>query len=253
MNAICVIPARYASTRFPGKPLVKILDKPMIQWVYQRAKKARGFQQVLVATDDQRIAEVVRQFGGQVRLTPPDLTSGTDRVAKAVEDLDVDIVVNLQGDEPLIQPELLDELIAVFEKHSEVQVATPIKRITHLADLVNPNLVRVVKDKNNYALYFTRSIIPYLRDIPEQHEWIEKFTYYKHVGIYAYRKQFLIKLSHWNKGKLEMAEKLEQLRILEHGYKIFTLETDYESISVDTPEDLDNVIKRLKANEEGRV
>ncbi len=253
MKAICVIPARYGSTRFPGKPLAKILEKPMIQWVYERAQKAKSFQTVLVATDDQRIAQVVEQFGGKVCLTPSDLPSGTDRVALAVQDLEVDVVVNLQGDEPLIDPLLLDELVNVFKQRPDVEMATPVKKIETRADLTNPNLVRVVRDRQNFALYFSRSVVPYLRDAGDPKGWLEQFNFYKHVGIYAYRKDFLLKLTALPPGNLEQAEKLEQLRVLENGFKIFTIETHYNSISIDTPEELEMLNQQLLTQTKGQV
>jgi len=252
MIAICVIPARYGSTRFPGKPLAKILNKPMIRWVYEQAQKANKFEKVLVATDDKRIAQVVQAFGGEVCMTPSDLPSGTDRVALAVKNLQADVVVNLQGDEPLVSPHLLDRLVEVFETKPEIEVATPLKKITKIEDLSNPNLVRVVKDNNNFALYFTRSIIPFLRDVPEQQNWLNHFSFFKHVGIYAYRKNFLLKLTSLSQGSLEKAEKLEQLRILEHGHKIYTIETDYESVSVDTPQELEHLNQMLKKQTKGK-
>ncbi|MCD6376698.1 MAG: 3-deoxy-manno-octulosonate cytidylyltransferase [Caldisericaceae bacterium] len=252
MIAVCVIPARYGSTRFPGKPLAKIQGKPMIQWVYQQAKTATRFQKVLVATDDPRIEQAVKDFGGEVCLTPSELPSGTDRVARAVQQLEADVVVNLQGDEPLVEPALLDQLVEVFEKRPEVLVATPIKKIFKIEDLLNPNLVRVVKDKQNFALYFTRSVIPYLRDVPRQRDWLQYFSFYKHVGIYAYRKKFLLQLTQLPQTELEKAEKLEQLRILEHGFKIYTIETEYDSISVDTPGELEQLNQKLKNQTKGR-
>ncbi len=253
MKAICVIPARYGSTRFPGKPLAKILEKPMIQWVYERAQKAKSFQTVLVATDDKRIAQVVEQFGGKVCLTPSDVPSGTDRVALAVQDLEVDVVVNLQGDEPLIDPLLLDELVNVFKQRPDVEMATPVKKIESRADLTNPNLVRVVRDRQNFALYFSRSVVPYLRDAGDPKGWLEQFNFYKHVGIYAYRKDFLLKLTALPPGNLEQAEKLEQLRVLENGFKIFTIETHYNSVSIDTPEELEMLNQQLLTQTKGQV
>ena len=252
MIAICVIPARYGSTRFPGKPLAKILNKPMIRWVYEQAQKAKKFEKVLVATDDRRIAQVVQAFGGEVCMTPSDLPSGTDRVALAVKNLQAEVVVNLQGDAPLVSPHLLDRLVEVFETNPEIEVATPLKKITKVEDLSNPNLVRVVKDNNNFALYFTRSIIPFLRDVPEQQNWLNHFSFFIHVGIYAYRKNFLLKLTSLSQGSLEKAEKLEQLRILEHGHKIYTIETDYESVSVDTPQELEHLNQMLKKQTKGK-
>ncbi len=245
MNVWCVIPARYGSTRFPGKPLALIGDKPMIQWVYEKALQAKSIDRVLVATDDRRILQTVQDFGGQAVMTPSELPSGTDRVAFAVKDEAVDVVINLQGDEPFVQPELLDALADVFAQRDDVHLATPIKRITRYEELIDPNLVRVVIDKDGWALYFTRSVIPYLRDVPEQSSWPEHFPFFKHVGIYAYRKEFLLEFTKWASGALEQAERLEQLRVLENGRKIFTVQTEYESFSVDTPQDLKKINQLL--------
>ncbi len=245
MNVWCVIPARYGSTRFPGKPLALIGDKPMIQWVYEKALQAKSIDRVLVATDDRRILQTVQDFGGQAVMTPSELPSGTDRVAFAVKDEAVDVVINLQGDEPFVQPELLDALADVFAQRDDVHLATPVKRITRYEELIDPNLVRVVIDKDGWALYFTRSVIPYLRDVPEQSAWPEHFPFFKHVGIYAYRKEFLLEFTGWASGALEQAERLEQLRVLENGRKIFTVQTEYESFSVDTPQDLKKINQLL--------
>jgi 3-deoxy-manno-octulosonate cytidylyltransferase (CMP-KDO synthetase) len=245
MNIWCVIPARYGSTRFPGKPLALIGDKPMIQWVYEKAVQAKSIDRVLVATDDRRILQTVQSFGGQAVMTPSELPSGTDRVAFAVKNEAVDVVINLQGDEPFVQPELLDALAHVFVHRNDVHLATPVKRITRYEELVDPNLVRVVIDKEGWALYFTRSVIPYLRDVAEQSEWPEHFPFFKHVGIYAYRKPFLLEFTTWPPARLEQAERLEQLRVLENGRKIFTVQTEYESLSVDTPQDLEKLNQRL--------
>jgi 3-deoxy-manno-octulosonate cytidylyltransferase (CMP-KDO synthetase) len=236
---VCVIPARYASSRLPGKPLALIAGKPMIQWVYEQAIKAVQIDRVIVATDDERIKSTVVNFGGEAILTDPDLPSGTDRVAAAVQNIDADIVVNLQGDEPFVEPELLDSLILAFS-NNDIQMATPIKKIESENDLTDPTLARVAKDVNNYALFFTRSVIPYIRDFNNE-KWLEKYTFYKHVGIYAYKKSFLSILTGLPQSRLEQAEQLEQLRVLENGYKIYTVETEYESLSVDTPEDLKRV------------
>jgi 3-deoxy-manno-octulosonate cytidylyltransferase (CMP-KDO synthetase) len=239
MTSVCVIPARFASSRLPGKPLALIADKPMIQWVYEQALKADLIDRVIVATDHEKIKEIVELFGGEVVLTDPNLASGTDRVAKAVQDINTDIVINLQGDEPFVEPELLNKMVAVFTD-PDIYMATPIRKIKYNEDLNDPHSVKVVKDINNFALFFTRSTIPYLRGY-ESGEWTDKFSYYKHIGIYAYRKSFLNKLTVIPVSPLENAEKLEQLRVLENGYKIYTIETEYESISVDTPEDLKKV------------
>ena len=244
MTSVCVIPARFASSRLPGKPLAKIGNKPMIQWVYEQAVKADKIDRVIVATDHADIEKEVESFGGEVVMTDPELASGTDRVAAAVQKIDTDIVINLQGDEPFVEPELLNKLVSAFSD-SEIYMATPIRKIESLEDLNDPNLVRVVKDVNNYALYFTRNVIPYLRDHNKK-EWINKFKYFKHVGIYAYRLTFLNILTTLSVSELEKAERLEQLRVLENGYRIYTIETDYDSMSVDTPEDLIKVNQLLE-------
>ena len=244
MTSVCVIPARFASSRLPGKPLAKIGNKPMIQWVYEQAVKADKIDRVIVATDHADIEKEVESFGGEVVMTDPELASGTDRVAAAVQKIDTDIVINLQGDEPFVEPELLNKLVSAFSD-SEIYMATPIRKIESLEDLNDPNLVRVVKDVNNYALYFTRNVIPYLRDHNKK-EWINKFKYFKHVGIYAYRLTFLNILTTLSVSELEKAERLEQLRVLENGYRIYTIETEYDSMSVDTPEDLIKVNQLLE-------
>jgi 3-deoxy-manno-octulosonate cytidylyltransferase (CMP-KDO synthetase) len=247
MKIVCIIPARYQSKRFPGKPLALIGMHPMIEWVYRRAIQAEAVSEVLVATDDRRIYDTVLSFGGQAVMTPGTLTSGSDRVAQVARNLSADVVVNIQGDEPLITPDLLQALCAVFELEG-VEMATPIKRILTVSELTDPNVVRVVVDKEKNALFFSRSTIPYLRDHHEQSDWHNHFTFYKHIGVYAYRRDFLIKLSQWPGGILEQAEHLEQLRVLENGYRIKTVETDYEGISVDTPEDLKSVNAYIQKN-----
>ena len=243
MNSVCVIPARFASTRLPGKPLALIAGKPMIQWVYEQAVKAEQINRVIVATDHEKIAETVKSFGGEVVLTDPELASGTDRVAAAVQNIEADVVINLQGDEPFVEPELLNQLVLVFAD-PEIYMATPIKKIKSAEELENPNAVKVVKDKNNYALFFSRTAIPFLRDY-DKRKWADNYSYYRHIGIYAYRKSFLTTLTTLPVCQLEKAEKLEQLRVLNNGYKIYTIETNYNSISVDTVEDLDKVNKLI--------
>lgn len=244
MKTVCIIPARYASSRFPGKPLARIAGKPMIQWVYERATQAKNLHRVLVATDNESIQQVVQSFGGQVVLTNPDLPSGTDRVAAVAKDIDADVIINLQGDEPFISPQLLDEMIEPFRNPS-ISMLTPIKKIESNEDLENPNLVRVVKDKFNRALYFTRSVIPYVRDAQRQ-AWLDKHIFFKHIGIYAYRKAFLLQLTELPPSSLEIAERLEQLRVLENGYALHTIETDYTSVSVDTENDLEKINELIK-------
>ncbi len=247
MKIICVIPARYASSRLPGKPLALIAGKPMIEWVYRRAKAVPEFSLVLVATDDSRIKQTVESFGGMVELTPEDLPSGTDRVACMAERYEADIFVNLQGDEPLVVPGVLQALIRPFSD-PDVQMTTPVSTIEDPADLYDTNKVRVICDINGNALYFSRAAIPFLRDISETSLWPKNHIYYKHIGIYAYRKAFLIKLTRLPVGKLESAEKLEQLRVLENGYRIRTVVTNYRERSVDTPEDLEKINNDIRKN-----
>lgn len=251
MTSVCVIPARFASSRLPGKPLALIADKPMIQWVYEQAVKAELIDRVIVATDHEKIKKAVESFGGEVVITDPNLASGTDRVAAAVQDINADVVINLQGDEPFVEPELLNKMVLAFSD-PDIYMATPIKNIKNTEDLPNPNFVKVVKDIDNYALFFTRSTIPFLRDY-EREEWVDNFSYFKHIGIYAYRKSFLNKLTTLPVSQLEKAERLEQLRVLENGYKIYTIETGYDSVSVDTPEDLEKVNQLINNKKIGRL
>jgi 3-deoxy-manno-octulosonate cytidylyltransferase (CMP-KDO synthetase) len=247
MKFVCIIPARYGSTRFPGKPLARIAGAPMIEWVYKRALQVKLFEKIIVATDDRRILQVVQGFGGQAELTPPDLPSGTDRVAFLAREIDADVFVNLQGDEPLISPLLLAEVCAPYSELSVV-MTTAVSKINTLKELTDPNLVRVVLDTQGDALYFTRAVIPYLRDEPDRNRWIERQIYYKHIGIYTYRRTFLLQFSALPRGNLEGAERLEQLRVLENGFKIRTVLTSYDSLCVDTPEDLLQVENYIKLN-----
>ncbi len=224
----------------------------MIQWVYERASKARLVSETFVATDDERIQKEVESFGGRVIMTSGDLPSGTDRVARAAERIDAEVIINLQGDEPFVKPQLLDDLARVFE-NSDIEMATPVTRITTPRDLDNPNLVRVTRDKNGFALYFTRSVIPYIRGITDRKDWIRKHPFYKHVGIYAYRRAFLYRLTALPESNLEKAERLEQLRVLENGYRIFTVETPYHSICVDTEQDLTEVNKLIHSQRQTTI
>ncbi len=247
MKFICVIPARYGSSRLPGKPLADIQGHPMIEWVYRRAAVVKEFDQVIVATDDQRIYDVVKGFGGQIEMTSADLPSGTDRVAVVAEKSDADVVVNIQGDEPLIIPQVLQDLCATFIS-PEVSMATPVRKIRNEIELIDPNNARVVIDNNRDAIYFTRAVIPYDRNQDPLNQSIARGIYFKHVGIYAYRRDFLLKLAKLPPGHLEEIEKLEQLRVLEHGFKIRTIETDYHSMSVDTEEELQHINKYIAEN-----
>lgn len=232
MKVLCVIPARYASTRLPGKPLSMIAGKPMIQHVYERACQAQLPDEVVVATDNELVEKAVLDFGGKAVMTSPDHPSGTDRLAEvALMYPDIDVIVNVQGDEPMIPPEVIDRLAEAFTGDADLNMAT-MKVIMDEDDYENPAAVKVVTDQQGYALYFSRSLVPYPRNKPEG------FKVFKHVGIYAYRRNFLLKYAALAPTPLEKAESLEQLRALENGYKIKVLESDFQGIGVDTPEDL---------------
>ncbi len=245
VKAVGIIPARYGSSRFPGKPLAMIAGKPMIRRVYENAIKAELLDEVYVATDDDRIAAVIREIEGNYIMTDSAIDTGTERVAIAVKNIKADIVLNIQGDEPLAPPELLDNLVNAMIQDEGIPVCTPIVQIEEFRDLEDPNQVRVVIDKHNRALYFTRSVIPYNRDIKDRYEWQKETVYWKHIGIYCFRKEFLIDFVDMPEGILENSEKLEQLRILENGYPILAVKTDYSPVCVDVPEDIDIVEKHL--------
>lgn len=234
-SIVGVIPARFASSRFPGKPVASIAGKPMIQHVWERACLSRYLQRVLIATDDDRIGQVARAFGADVAWTRSDHVSGTDRVAEAAASTNAQIIVNIQGDEPLIDPAAIDTAILSLLDDPGTEMGTLKKRITASEDLHNPNIVKVVTDHNGYALYFSRAAIPYCRE--------SSAVYWRHVGLYVYRRGLLMNYSNLKPGVLEQAEKLEQLRALENGIPIRVAETEYETIGVDTPEDLEAVEK----------
>ena len=234
MKVICIIPARYASSRLPGKPLAEIAGKPMIQHVYEQASKAKLPSAVWVATDDRRIFDAVSAFGGQAVMTSASHCTGTDRLAEVVRRCDAEIIVNIQGDEPLIAPEVIDQVAQPFFREPAL-VMTTLKAPLAEADFTNPAVVKVVTDQRGYALYFSRSLIPYPRNAGED------FAVYKHIGLYAYRKDFLLQYASLPQTPLEKAESLEQLRVLENGYRILVLRTNYQCIGVDTPEDLARV------------
>ncbi|MBF0488989.1 MAG: 3-deoxy-manno-octulosonate cytidylyltransferase [Candidatus Omnitrophica bacterium] len=234
MKTIGVIPARFASTRFPAKVLAHICGKPMIEHVYAKAKACQQLDDVLIACDHPDIFQVVQGFGGKVVMTDPNHPSGSDRIAEAVKDLDVDVIVNIQGDEPFIDPKTVDSLAVLLKNDPACMMGTVIKEISQEADFLNPNVVKCVVDALGYALYFSRSPIPYNRNAKKP----EGLKQYKHLGLYAYRKSFLLQYKDWPKSILEMTEQLEQLRVLEKGYRIKTVVTTAESIAVDTPEDL---------------
>ena len=240
LKVIGIIPARYGSTRLPGKPLKMIAGKPMIEHVYRRAEQTTHLSAVFVATDDLRIKTVVEAFGGKAVMTSADHQTGTDRLVEAIGGLDLDredIVVNIQGDEPLLEPKMVDELVKPLLDDRDLVMSTLKHRIHEAEELNNPNVVKVVTDHSGFALYFSRSPLPYNRTGAE-------VTYYKHVGLYAYRQAFLLQYASMERTPLETAESLEQLRALENGYGIKVVETNYQTIGVDSPADLERV-KRL--------
>lgn len=242
MTAVGVIPARYDSTRFPGKPLAQLLGRPLIQYVYEEALKSSALEEVIVATDDERILQAVKNFGGRAVMTAKGHLSGTDRVSEVVNPIDTQIVVNIQADEPLLHFSMLNELVNCLLANPGIPMATLIHQIKDERELADPNVVKVVKDKNNFALYFSRSTVPNLREAPPESAPVK---YYKHLGLYAYTKDFLFTFTNLPEGELEKSEKLEQLRALENGYKIKVIETGFETIGVDTAEDLEKVKARL--------
>jgi len=243
MRIIGIIPARYASHRFPGKPLANIGGRTMVERVYRQAKKSKVLERVIVATDDERILREVKRFGGEVRVTSSRHRSGTDRVAEAASRLKIagdGVIVNIQGDAPLLPPGMINRLVKPFFAHPEVKMTALCCRIKEAGELSNPNIVKVVLDKEGFALYFSRLPIPYLRDKTLNFK-PSTFNYYKHIGPYAYRKSFLLKLAKMVPTPLEKAEKLEQLRVLENSYRIKMVKTKYDCIEVDTPADLKKV------------
>ena len=234
LKVLCVFPARYASTRLPGKPLKDIAGKPMVCRVYDRASQAKLVSRTLVATDDERILQAVREHGGEAMMTRADHPTGTDRLAEVAASFpDVDLIINVQGDEPLIEPSLIDELASVFETDPDLRMATVKTEIKDEEEQHNPNNVKVVTDQNGYALYFSRSLLPYPRH--------EGCPVYKHIGIYAYQRDFLLAYAKMPSTPLEEAESLEQLRALENGYRIKVVETRAKFVGVDTAEDLAKV------------
>jgi 3-deoxy-manno-octulosonate cytidylyltransferase (CMP-KDO synthetase) len=239
-HTVAVIPARYASTRFPGKALADIAGRPMIEHVYGRAAAARNVDAVIVATDDPRIADAVVKFGGEVRMTSAAHLTGTDRLAEVAAGLDCDLIVNVQGDEPLIEPDTIDAAIEPFRDDPALLMSTVSTRILHNDAITDPNIVKVVSDVRGFALYFSRSPIPYPRGPRE--------ASYKHLGLYVYRREFLQRIAALEPTALERSESLEQLRVLENGFSIKVVETRHDSIGVDTPEDLERVRRLLTAD-----
>lgn len=245
MKMIAVIPARYASTRFPGKPLVEIAGKSMIQRVYEQTKKVASFSEVIIATDDEQIQKHGQGFGATVMMTSPHHVSGTDRCAEVAHHFpDVEIIINIQGDEPFINPLQIEELIDCFND-KDTHIATLMKKISSEEELFNHNTPKVVVDKNLRALYFSRNPIPYQRNFPKP-QWVDKHVYYKHIGIYGFRANTLKEITLLPPSSLESCESLEQLRWLENGYSIQTSITEFESFGIDHIDDIEKVLKRVK-------
>lgn len=248
MKTLAIIPARYASTRFPGKPLATLGNKPMIQWVCERVSAMPELATAIVATDDQRIFDAVKAFGGRVMMTSSNHRSGTDRCGEVIAELQkqgehYDVVINVQGDEPFVEPSQLRSLIAAFE-NPEVEIASLRKAMTDKDTLFSPNAVKVVTDKDGMALYFSRFTLPFQRGV-DNDQWLDRHTYFKHVGIYAFRSETLNRLVNLPQGELEKCESLEQLRWLENGYRIKMIETSVENVGIDTPEDLAEANKHI--------
>ncbi len=244
MKAIGVLPARWGSTRLPGKVLINIAGKPMLQHVWERVKRCHSLSTVVIACDEKHVFDCAKSFGAEVVMTKKDHPSGSDRVAEAIAHYDSDIVVNIQADEPLIEPDLIDDLVQVLSKEPQAVISTAVQRCVSIEDFLNPNVVKVVLNQKKEALYFSRAPIPFKRDGDLVAEDVKNF--FRHLGIYAYRREFLVEYCSWPKSFLEDQEKLEQLRVLEAGYRIKTVETSMHSIGVDTIEDVAKVEEYLK-------
>lgn len=241
MKFLGVIPSRYASTRLEGKPLKDICGHTMIEWVYKRTKLS-NLDEVVVATDDERIYKEVERFGGKAILTSKEHENGTSRIAEVCTKYeDYDVIVNVQGDEPLIEPEMINSIINSFKEDDTISMSTLKYKIDTMEEIENPNYVKVITDKKGYALYFSRSVIPYPRKLDIQ-------NYYKHVGIYGYKRDFVVEYAKMEPTPLEVSESLEQLRALENGYRIKVMETPYKIIGVDTQEELEKVREYIKEN-----
>lgn len=250
MRTVAIIPARYSSTRFPGKPLADLVGKPMIQHVYERTSQASLVNRVIVATDDTRIADAIHRIGGEAIMTSTAHETGTDRLAEVAHGLEADIIVNVQGDEPLIDPAMIDQAIEPFLNNPALKMSTLKSRINCLHDFLSPNVVKVVTNATGDALYFSRSPLPFFRD-----KWQDlkddafasgRLLCFKHVGLYVFQRDFLLEYAAMPQTFLEISEKLEQLRALENGIRIKVVETTFESIGVDTPDDLHKAQERMK-------
>lgn len=242
MDVIGVIPARYSSTRFAGKVLADIMGKPMLQHVWERAKQSRMLNDLIIACDNELILKTATEFGAKAVMTSKDHTCGTDRISEVVNPIDVKIVINIQGDEPLIHPMMIDNVARALLEDSSIGMATIMKKIQDPAQIADPNVVKVVVDKNNFALYFSRAAIPFAGENSD----INQATYYKHIGLYGYTKDFLFTYKNFPVSILEKTEKLEQLRVLAEGFKIKVIETTFDTVGVDTFEDLEKVKQQLE-------
>lgn len=251
-KATAIIPARYASTRFPGKPLAMLKGVPMIQHVCHQVAKATTVERVIVATDDRRIFKVVTDFGGEAMLTREDHPTGTDRLAEVAEQLTAEVIVNVQGDEPLINPQMIDQAVRPLLEDPKLKMGTLASRIDQIDDFYNPNVVKVVRNSAGDALYFSRAPIPWPRDFDREQlaERLSELTLYRHIGLYVYRRDFLLAYPGMPKTPLEALENLEQLRALEAGVRLHVAETEFSCHGVDTPEDLERV-ERLMSGQNG--
>jgi 3-deoxy-manno-octulosonate cytidylyltransferase (CMP-KDO synthetase) len=241
-KVIVVIPARYASTRLPGKPLVQLAGKPMVQHVYERAKGAQTVHRVMVATDDQRIMDAVTAFGGEARMTRSDHRTGTERIAEVAVHEPGDVFVNVQGDEPLIDPVAIDTAVGALLEEPQAQITTVATPIRHAGDIMDPNVVKTVLDFDGNALYFSRAPIPWIRDTQQK----VHVKYWKHLGLYVFQREALLEYPTLPQGELEKIEQLEQLRWLENGWKIRVAEVAHDAVSVDVPEDVARVEKLMQ-------
>jgi len=241
-QVVVVIPSRFAATRLPGKPLVNLAGKPMVQHVYEQAKLAQTVHRVLVATDDQRIVDAVLAFGGEARMTRSDHRTGTERIAEVAAHEPGDVFVNVQGDEPLIDPVAIDTAVAALLEDPPAQIATVATPIRHVPDIMDPNVVKTVLDFDSNALYFSRAPIPWVRDTPQK----VHVKYWKHLGLYVFQRDALLEYPTLPQGELEKIEQLEQLRWLENGWKIRVAEVEHDAVSVDVPEDVTRVEKLLQ-------
>lgn len=248
ISAVGIIPARFGSSRFPGKPLADIAGKTMIQRVYEQAQKSQ-LTRVVVATDDERIQREVMRFGGEVVMTRSNHQSGTDRCHEAFQKIDgsADVVVNIQGDEPFIQPEQINKLVACFGR-DETEIATLVQRISDVETLLDPNRVKAVINRRSEAIYFSRTALPFQKEIPPE-KWLDNHPYYVHIGLYAYRPGILKQISELEPTALEKAESLEQLRWIDHGFRIQVAETELSAEAIDHPADLERMLKRIKSGD----